>query len=214
MNSRTQPQSEDWSPDGYSDPIEYEPRPRHVTLVAIITAVALLPITVGPIRSGGVEAVLALLQLGLAFGSPVVGVPVLGLITAVLWLLVLTPVHEGLNYLPGLVFGLNPVYGVQDRLLPTPFVIHHTTGITLGENLVTMLAPVTVIGIASAVVMWTSSGIVAGLAAFVLLSNTVSSAQDLSHVVRLVQMPEGTLFANFESADGYDTEFTNPETDE
>lgn len=82
-------------------------------------------------------------------------------------------------------------------VLKNPSIVIEAEGIKRWENLVMLSAPLGFIGAISLAIMLTTSGVMAGSAAFVFLINSAGSGLDIYHVLRILAMPIGTQFTNF-----------------
>lgn len=213
---------EDWPPEGYSHPTEYN---RNKWIVLSIGLLVSLPLAVSclPLIKDGAFAIFRvwrrfLVSIPALAERPIVFfilLFVVGVLIFLLWILSLSRlmvvVHERLHYEVGRQFDLNPEYR-HDYFLwfENPGVIALSTGIPRNQNILMLVAPFIIIGLVSLLVMEVSSGIIAASAAFVLLINSAGSALDLYHVIRLLSMPQRTLFANFEEGSEIRTEYAFP----
>lgn len=210
--------AENWPPKGYLQPMEYEVNKYHIYGLAVILSVIFGVATIIPILEG-VDSYLNIWKsvtdtIGLAESSIIYaigGVFVACISLYLIWKLVLLPIHEGLHYFVGLSLGLNPDFGYEEGILiDNPRVVALTTGISVWENLAMIIAPFVVIGVLSLLILNIMSGIIAGLAAFILLANSAASCQDMYHYLRLIRMDPGTEFANFEDDGTILTEYAIP----
>jgi hypothetical protein len=205
--------SENWPPENYSEPQEYEKNERHIIGLGFIIAglfaiPALLPIQ---------EGVAAYRQLWTNFHSPYLITAIAVTTTSALGMLVLfrkvmIPIHEGIHYGVGLLLGLNPRFGYEEMLYhKNPSVVALSTDIPVWKNMAMLVAPFAIITLLSWGVMQVFGGLVAGVAAVVLWINAAASAQDLYHYFRLLRMNSDTRFANFEEEGEIRTEYATPE---
>lgn len=214
---------EEWPPDGYGNPREWEKSEKAVALIAGLLTVVFIGKTQQSLTILGGE-IFDLIQWMWAVtgvtGSAVpmfgIGILVVGgaaLLLAVAFQKVVIPIHERIHYEIDRVLGLNPEYTYQYFLfMKNPCVIPVSAGISLWENTLSTLGPFVIIGVASGGIMILTEGVVAGLAALVLVTNSAGSAADIYTVMRFVQMPRGTLFANFKVREnGYQKEYVFPE---
>lgn len=209
---------ESWPPDGYGDPKEYDRNEYHVVAVGSLLAIVFVGLLTQPMASAAREWVAISLSLfqdsATVLGYlPLILFAVIGATVPMiaLWKVIIVPIHEGLHYLPGLMFDNNPDFGYADGLVgKNPRVVPLTTNITIRENLISITAPFAVIGVVTLSMMLVTSGLLRGIFAFALIANSVASAQDIYHVLRLSRMPAGTRFANFEESGGITTEYAEP----
>lgn len=209
---------ENWPPEGYSSGEVYEKNDRAVLIMGAIIAIVfgfsvLSPITIGIRLYDDMMAGFAS-QFGIGQSTvAILGmVFVMGGLCLLCWK-VLIPIHEAIHYGVGLVLDMNPEFGYEEGwLLDNPSVVALTTGIPVWKNLAMIVAPFALIGISSWILVQVTGGLVAGIAAFVLLANSASSAQDLYHYVRLLRMNPNTKFANFKEGDEIRTEYAVPES--
>lgn len=210
--------AQNWPPRGSIDPKAYE-KNESVILLMMAIATVLFGVLCEPLLTEGSESfvqawlevatTVGLTKYPLFFAMSAVGVAIIGV--CLVWLKLIIPVHERIHYEVGEYYDLNPEYGYDEsRFFSNPCVTAMSTGITIRENIVMLAAPFLLIGMSSVAVMFLSHGIVAGLAAFVFVSNSAGSAQDLYHVGRLLRMPAQTKFANFEEGDEIRTEYVYP----
>ena len=207
-----------WPPTGFSDPKKYEKSDPIILGITILIAAGLGLACASYLMEGINSFVHGWLNLGVAVGvtDPLllrlggVGVAVLGL--SVVWTKIVIPVHERIHYEVGKFYDLDPEYGTEDFFFTSnPCVTAMSPGITVKENIAMLTAPFLLIGIPALAVMMVSSGILTGLAAYVLVANSAGAAQDLYHTGRLLLMPNGTQFANFEADGDIRTEYASPE---
>lgn len=210
--------SENWPPDGYSDPKEYEKNERHIFAIAFVLlglfgVPSFLPVVKGVAAYHSMWTDLAE-SIGIANHPGVrLGATVTALIgLTMLFRKVIVPIHEGLHYGVGLLLNLNPDFGYEEgRFFKNPRVVALSTDIPVWKNLAMLLAPFAIIGLLSWALIHISSGFVAGIAAVILWANSAASAQDLYHYFRLIRMDGDTKFANFEEGDEIRTEYVVPE---
>jgi hypothetical protein len=211
--------SEDWPPKGYTEPKEYIRNERFILLFTIFLGLVSF-ISALPSFVSAAEETANIYTANVADSPQSIGLitgigTMIGLIIMlqIIWRLVVL-IHEALHYIPSLLFGNNPDYGTQDGFIgKNPRVVPLCTHITLGENIASLAAPVFIIGLVSAVLMVSTSGIIAGVAGFVFAANTTASSQDMYHIFRLARMEPSALFANFETENGIKTEFTMPSSE-
>lgn len=209
---------EDWPPDGYSTPNEYEKSEPQIIVIAIVVTALFGTYVLTPINVG-VDAYLELISEfagDVGASNPIivgiVGTAAVALGMVLLFKLVVTPFHEWLHYEVGRQFGMNPDFGYErSRFFNNPRVVALSTNIPVWKNLAMIIAPFVTIGFISLAVIQVSSGLVAGTAAVVLWINSAASAQDLYHFFRLIMMDSDTKFANFEVDNEIRTEYATPE---
>lgn len=137
-------------------------------------------------------------------------------IVLALWMLALAvlmiAIHEPLHYLGCAYHNLDPEFRISrgSFSIPSPSVTPMTTGIKLRENALGTAPPFVGVNLLALVVIASTDGLVAGSAAWVLLINSASSAQDLYHLYRYWKLPSATLFANWERNGELRTEYTFP----
>lgn len=205
-----------WPPDSHSDPKEYERSEWAIAGIGVIITVAFGIGSFLQINQGASEFVSVWGEFSQWIGlGPVLSilgaVSVVSISLAFVWLRIITPIHEYIHYRVGEHLGLDPEYGTDKALfMENPCVWAKKKGVTTRENILMLIAPFYVIGIPAFLVMYFSSGLVAGIAAFIFLSNSAGAAQDLYHTFRIMFMPEDALFANIEEGDEMRTEYVLP----
>lgn len=209
--------TERWPPAGASEPVEYVVNKRRVYGIALIVVLLFGAATLLPLLEGLTsyaskwEAISN--TVGLAENSlihDIIG-SVVAIIGCLAILAIVLPIHEGLHYAVGFLLGLNPDFGFDDGvIISNPRVVALSTRIKVWENLLMLIAPFTIIGLISWAVMQVTTGLVGGVAAFVLLANSGASSQDLYHCLRLFRMDPETEFANFEEEEEIRTEYVLP----
>lgn len=204
--------SENWPPDGYSEPREYDKNERHIIGLAFVIAgvfavPALLPIHEGATAYWEMWRNLHFSHLAASVAGGVIFI--LGIF--ILLRKVMTPIHEGIHYGVALLLDLNPRFGYEEMLFhKNPSVVALSTDIPVWKNMAMLVAPFATIGLISLGMIQVSGGLVAGVAAVVLWVNSAASAQDLYHYFRLLRMNPDTRFANFEDGDEIRTEYAVP----
>lgn len=212
----------EWPPEGYSTPKEY--RPSELTVFGIGAAVGLplfvyLRTSLAQLADPLVKALrLALNHLGherasllwLVGGAVLTLLLLIGVGAFFRWVVV--PIHEAIHYGVDRLQGQNPKYIRTEFLFfENPAVINLSRGISIREYVPGAVAPFVVIGLAALLAMQVTTGFLEGIAAFVLVANSAASGGDLYHTIRVLSLPRGTLFANFEDGDEYRTEYAIPE---
>jgi hypothetical protein len=208
---------EDWPPKGYSEPQEYNKNERDIIgLGFVITGIFAVPVLL-PIQEGvtaywemwnSLAGTLDLSYLATAIAGTATSL--VGFI--VLFRKVIIPIHEGIHYGVGLFLDLNPRFGYEEMLFhKNPSVVALSTGIPVWKNMTMLVAPFVTIGLLSWGTIQISGGLIAGVAATILWTNSAASAQDLYHYFRLMRMNPDTKFANFEEGDEIRTEYAVPE---
>jgi len=210
--------SENWPPDGYSTPREYQKNERHIFAVAFVLVGLFGVAVLYPVVNG--VAVYNALWTSIADGIGISNQSIVmtgSAITALVGLTllfrkVIVPVHEALHYGVGLFLNLNPDFGYEEgRFFKNPRVVAISTDIPVWKNLLMLITPFVVIGLLSWGMILISSGLLAGIAAVVLWVNSAASAQDIYHYFRLLRMDPQARFANFERGDEIRTEYVLPE---
>jgi hypothetical protein len=141
----------------------------------------------------------------------------LALLSTLFWMAisgaVIISIHEGIHYAVGLALKLQPRFQVHHQVfLPNPSVVAYHRGITRGENIAMLSSPFLCLSVGCLVVMWGTGGFLSATAGLMFALNAVPSCADLYHIGRIVVMPNGTLFANFDEEDGLRTEVATPIT--
>lgn len=126
---------------------------------------------------------------------------------------VIIPIHERIHYWIADFYGLNPEHTTKESLfMENPGVICVTTNIPVWQSTLVSAGPFVVIGIASALIILLIDGVIAGLAAFILVFNTGISHVDIHKIIRIALLPKGTRFANFKEGENeYRSEYAIPE---
>ncbi len=211
--------TEGWPPGGYATPTEYVSSDRWIAAISVALILPVVLFTHTEISRGAVYFIgwsewalktvdvqsRPLLLLFAAF------------LAAICWILVSAIVvitaHESVHYTLATIFNNNPRFEFNWKLyMPNPSVVAYHQGISRGENIAMLIAPFSILSLVCAIMMWSTSGVVSGTFAFMFAVNAVPSCGDLYHVGRIVQMPRGTLFANFEEEDALRTEVSVPES--
>lgn len=213
----------DWPPDGYSEPIQWEKDERGAAIVGVVLAIAVGYLVrfaiiqflyimraniVGFIETLGIPRDSSLYVPLLVFGG---GVLLYGLYVA--YRDVIVPIHEHIHYRIADFFELNPEHSTEKLLfMENPGVICVTTDIPVWQSTVVTISPFLVVGLTSALVVVLIDGVIAGLAAFILVFNTLSSDGDIYTILRFSTLPNGTLFAHFkETENEYRSEYAIPD---
>lgn len=216
----------EWPPSGYSTPKEWNTSERSVALITVLLGIPLLAgfrATLTQLADPLVAAIRDVIsQLGLngwfligawLGGGLILTVLLVGSL-AVLFRWVIVPIHERIHYEADRLQSQNPRYITQELLFfENPAVINLSSGITPRKYIPTALAPLFIIGAAALLATYILNGFLEGVAAFVLVANSAASAGDLSNTIRVLLMPQGVQFANFEDGDGYKTEYVVPNED-
>jgi len=214
----------EWPPDGYSAPKEYRSSELGVFGIGGSIGLVLFIYFRGVLTQLADPLVnvlrIALNQLGLGESLLVIIGTLGGLLLTLLLLIgvgaffrwVVIPVHEVIHYGANRLQGQKPKYIRTEFLfLENPAVINLSQGISAREYVPGALAPFIIIGLIALLAIQATTGFFEGLAAFVLIANSAASGGDLYNVARVVSLPQGTLFANFEDGDEYRTEYVVPE---
>lgn len=125
---------------------------------------------------------------------------------------VIAPVHEWIHYAIGEYFALNPEHATEEVLYATnPGVICVTTNIPIWQSALVLVGPFIVIGSASALLVILLDRAIGGLAACILVFNSMSSSADVHTLLRFTLLPQGTRFANFKEGENeYRSEYAIP----
>lgn len=210
----------DWSPEGYQTAKTYEGNDWGWLSVASLLLLPAYLLSRGPI-SAGVEswvpvAAEAAIDVFPNYDDGIV-VLILLLVTSlgfVVSIVAIIPVHELVHYLVSRGLGLRPQPFWSESLgVPNPSIVPMEPRITRTENLLGLMAPFVVLDLILGLIMFSTSGIIAAVAAGMFAVNTVASCADIYNSITILRMPAGTLFAN-EITDGdLRTEYVFPETD-
>ena len=203
-----------WPPTGYTNPEPYTINDRLILVIALVLTLPTVTL-IRPIISDGTSAftefgeVTGLVELPLLYLLAVLAMSLGWLFSSGVTIIL---IHEGVHYLAGVVCGQDPTFVWSEYLgLKNPGIVIYETGTTRAENMLMLAGPFIILTPLCAVVMWSTSGMLSATAATMLAINTVASCADLYNVGRLVMMPRGTLFANFDDGEGgLDTEFVTP----
>ena len=206
--------TEDWPPDGYSDPREYQKNERYIfaigfALIGAFGVAAWPPITNGVTVYTDIWTNVAI-NTGMSDSLLVPIASVVTFITGMVFLfkILIVPFHEGVHYVVGLILDINPNFGYEKgTIFKNPRVVALSTGIPVWKNLFTVISPFVIIGSLSWVVVQLSGGLLAGVAAIVFWINSAASAQDLYHYFRLLRMNPKAKFANFKTDEEIRTEY-------
>lgn len=215
--------TDEWPPEGYADPKEWERDERVIGVIGVVIGVVfaywmrteLLQLI--SIMRANIVGYLG--SLGIESGSPsYTPLSVFASLFFASGLFIgfkrtVIPLHERIHYRIADFYELNPEYATEKLLLvENPGVVCVATNIPLWQSALVSLGPFVVIGSAAALVVFSTGGIIAGVAAFVLVMNSVSSHGDIYNVVRFAILPTGTLLANFEDGEKeYRAEYSVPE---
>lgn len=216
----------EWPPPGYSTPKEWDSSKRSDALIALLVGIPLLagfqsqltqladPL-VGALRVAVSQTALeGWLLTGAWLGGRLTLTMLLCGSLAALCRWVIVPIHERIHYEAKRLQGQNPRYITQELFFfENPAVINLSTGITPRKDIPTTLAPLFIIGATALLATHVLNGFLEGLAAFVLVANSIASAGDLSNTIRVLLMPQGVQFANFEDGNEYKTEYVVPNED-
>lgn len=203
-----------WPPTGYSPPKIYTSDERWGLGIAILLIPPVVVLIKQPLDSGTVVLTgwaEALGQSGLSnHPFAYIALVLCGLCG---WIIAssiaIIAIHEGIHYVTGYFRGLNPsfewtsFYGV-----PGPSVVAYTQGIQRWENILMLAAPFVCLSLICGGLMWMTEGLISATAAIMFAVNAVPSGMDLYNVGRLINLPRGTVFANFDTEDGLRTEYT------
>jgi len=217
MNSTTGVDESDpdgWPPPGYSQPKIYTNDERWGLGIAVLLIPPVVVLIKQPLDSGTMvltDWVEALGQSGLS-NHPFVYIALV-LCGLCGWIIgssiAIIAVHEGIHYVTGYFRSLNPsfewtsIYGVL-----SPSVVAYAQGIQRWENILMLAAPFVCLNLVCGGLMWMTEGLLSATAAIMFAVNAVPSSMDIYNVARLVNFPRGTLFANFNTEDGLQTEYT------
>lgn len=215
--------SDEWPPEGYADPKEWERDDRVIGVVGVVLGVMFAYwmrtelLQLGLLMRANIVGYLG--SLGIERGTPSYA-PLsvfAGLFFAsglfIGFKRTILPLHERIHYRIADFYELNPEHVAEKLLLvENPGVVCVATNIPLWQSALVSLGPFVVIGGAAALVVFATGGIIAGVGAFVLVMNAVSSHGDVYDVVRFAMLPTGTLLANVEDGEnGYRAEYAVPE---
>lgn len=211
--------AEEWPPKGYSPPREYISSDGWVLGIALVLLLPVLAF-IRPDVSVGASlfaewTILAGEEIGLV-RYPLLFVFV-AFIAGICWIFasgaIIITLHECIHYALGAVLDVNPRFEFHTQLLmPNPSVVAYSQGISRGENIVMLSGPLVGLSLVCISVMWMTTGLVAATAAIMFAINVLPSCGDLYHIGRIVLMPRGTLFANFDEDEGLRTEVVTPES--
>lgn len=211
--------TEGWPPDGYATPTEYVSSDKWSLAIGVALIFPALLFTHSEISSGAVY--FAGLSEWVLTTVGVQSRPLLlssvRFFASICWILVSAIVvittHESIHYTLATIFNNNPRFEFNLQLyMPNPSVVAYHQGISRGENVAMLIAPISILSLVCGFAMLVTSGVVSGTFAIMFAVNAVPSCGDLYHVGRIVQMPRGTLFANFEEEDALRTEVSVPES--
>lgn len=208
-----------WPPHGYTKPKEYNRNETHVLLVMLVVTAGVVVVAGEKAAEGGsvyVDWWFNFAAQTAVSSSPILSVGLAMLVAAVGFVaihkVIIVPVHEAIHYLLGWLLDMSPKFRYDDGFIgQNPAVVALSTDIPVWKNLVMLTGPFVLIGIASVTVAFLTEGLLAGVAAVIFMTNSVGSAQDLYHHVRLVQMNPKTRFANFEENGEIRTEYAVPQ---
>lgn len=206
-----------WPPAGFHEPVEYEVNQLSVSLIGLTVAIVFGLYSLPIIQRGADSLAKYPIQILAAYDLQFLEVLIPALLLSVFsWLILLTvvivPIHEFIHYLFGIAFDLNPKFYWDDSwAIRNPSVIAMSSDIQVPKNIVMLIAPFALISISCAALTILTEGLVASSFAFLFLVNGVSSAQDLYHVGRLQDLPQGTLFRNYKADGALITEYAVPE---
>jgi hypothetical protein len=211
--------TEGWPPEGYSTPTEYVSSDRWIVTIGVALVLPAVLFTHTKISMGTVNLIgwsqKALKNIGI-HGRPLL-LLFAAFLASVCWILVsgivVITVHECIHYTFATIFNKNPRFEFNWQLnMPNPSVVAYHQGITRGEHVAMLIAPFSILSLVCGIGMVVTSGVVSGTFAIMFAVNAVPSCGDLYHVGRIVNMPPGTLFANFEEEDNLRTEVSTPES--
>lgn len=209
-----------WPPEGYATPTEYVASDKWIVAIGFALILPVIGITHADISEGTLyfigwsEWALASVDI---LSRPLL-LSFVAFSASLCWILasaiIVITLHESIHYAVAALFNLNPRFEFNLQLyMPNPSVVAYQQGISRGENVAMLLAPFSIISIVCVFGIAVASGVVSGTFAFIFAVNAVPSCADLYHVGRIVQMPHGTLFANFEGeGDALRTEVSTPES--
>lgn len=208
-----------WPPEGYADPSEYLVNERRALLTSIALFLPTLFLIHKPIRNSVdlfSNTFLPLIR-GTALGGGPLIIVSLVMTLAFTWIIIWTAmtigIHEAIHYLVSWLFRLNPKFEWHWQFgFPNPSVVTYDIGIPRWQDVVVLGSPFILISAISGYILLNSQGYVAGTSAVVFATNTVPSGNDIYNVIRLVQMPKGTMFANFRENGKLRTEYIIPDS--
>jgi hypothetical protein len=211
--------TEGWPPEGYSTPTEYVSSDRLIVAIGVALVLPAVLFTHTKISMGTVYFIRwiekALTNIGI-HSRPLL-LLFAAFLASVCWILVsaivVITVHESIHYTLAKIFNINPRFEFNWQLnVPNPSVVAYHQGINRRENIAMLIAPFSILSLVCGIGMLVTSGVVSGTFAIMFAVNAVPSCGDLYHVGRIVKMPPGTLFANFEEEDALRTEVSTPES--
>lgn len=212
----------DWPPDGYSDPEPWQKDVYGISIIGIVLGVGFAYVVrfelieFFHIMRVSIRGFIG--TLGISRNSPIY-FPLFVFTAAILlygafivFRDVVTPIHEWIHYTIGEFFELNPEHTTEEVLYTaTPGVICVTTNIPVWQSALVLVGPFIVIGSVSALIVFLLEGAIAGLAAVILVLNSVRSNVDIHSILRFTLLPPGTRFANFKEGENqYRTEYAVP----
>lgn len=213
-----------WPPRGYSKPRTYETNDWMPYLVAILSGGITL-LAYWDILDKGADPlsefiINSLIIFGLVENEITLILGVLGalllifIVAEIGWKKVLTPIHEEIHYRVSEYLGLEPEHTETVlKGMVNQSVTNWKTGITKMENILSLCAPLVLIGVLFGILSFVTTGFIAGISALIVITNTAGSGGDIYHIFKILIKPEGTLFANFEPDDGgLRTEYVVPLT--
>lgn len=212
--------SSGWPPDGYSSPKGYENHDRRILVTGLILTIPAIVVTEGPIGKGGETvakmSIAGLQSSGINDGAYLTALAIGG---AFGWILisgvVIVLIHEAIHFAVGELRNAKPQFKWSSTLnIPNPSVVAYRTGLNRWDHILMLSAPFTTLSTVCGIVMWFSSGVIAGTAAVMFAVNAVPSCADIYDTFRISTMPKGTLFANFDDEGTLRSEFVIPDRQE
>lgn len=213
----------EWPPEGYSNPRRYETNDWMPYVVAILSGGITLWAYWGVLDRGADPVSNFIINSLAAFGflnnefTLILGVLgallVIFIIAELARKRILTPIHEEIHYKVSDYLDLEPEHTETVlKGIVNQSVTNWKTGITKLENILSLGAPLVLIGVLFGVLSFVTTGLIAGISALIVITNTAGSGGDIYHISKIIFKPSGTLFANFEceAEDGLRTEYAVP----
>jgi len=211
--------SENWPPEGHSEPEPYEVSNWWVIGIGLALLVPVYELAHPAIGVGTSNFTAWAFDFGASIGMAdyALAYVLVVFVSLIGWVLVagaiIIAIHESVHYAINAILGLNPRFEWHSQLyLKNPSVVAYDDGIRRWENIASLLGPFVILTILCAAVMWATSGFLAATAAIMFSVNAVPSCSDIYNAGRIARMPRGTLFANFDEEEGLLSEYATPKS--